>query len=203
MSETPPSASFTLTTPDANHLFDSAARYALGRGTYAEDGVLAVLERNLMFMAAPARRRLLAWAMRTVNAMPRAAGPYPARWLALSRLDGALAAGHRPSGPLDAGAIDVRILLFSAFRYDIESDDASLPAFWERMEREHRRALHRDNWDWNSARDLVWAHLVPLDEPVPAPMDMAGRITPPDDRWRAFYRLMVTPYLDANERIPS
>ncbi|MBT1164644.1 hypothetical protein [Bifidobacterium felsineum] len=168
---------------DIDHLFTSAVGYAVNRGTYATEGVFDALDVDGRLLSPDAARNLAAFIDDAAMGVNRP------RWMALARR---LETGeHDPSCVLSVNAIDRRILFFSAFRYDIESDDPSMPLLWERWCHDYPRVVYgRDRWNLLSARDLVWANLIPLDEPLDGIQSVGGRVEPVDGRWVRLFRML-------------
>ncbi|MBT1162804.1 hypothetical protein [Bifidobacterium sp. SO1] len=168
---------------DLDHLLLSATGYAIGRGTYATDGVLDVLERNLNRLSVEAAARLRSF----ILSRDRMASG--SRWLTVAeRLIGFR---HEDDPILYANGVDRRIVFFSAFRYDIMSDDPRMPKLWERWATDYPQVIYgRDHWNLLSARDLVWDNLIPLNEPLKTVQDIGGRAEPEDDRWVPLFRML-------------
>lgn len=171
----------TIINPDdLDHILDSAVHYACGRGTYADDAVLDVLERNRMRLRKATALELADWIERRE--------PHNSRWMNMAWL---LRRGpwDKP-GPLEADGVDRRILFACAFRHDIDSTDPRLPRLWETYTKRYPQVLFTDWWNRVSARDLVWENLIPLDEPLGDVQDVGGRMQPTDDRWVGLFRIL-------------
>ncbi|MBT1162125.1 hypothetical protein [Bifidobacterium sp. SO1] len=168
---------------DIDHLFLSAVGYAIGRGTYATEGVLDALDLDYRLLSPEGANRLI----RFINGFERPASP--ARWHALTRRLADYE--HDPSCVLTVNNVDRRIVFFSAFRYDITSDDPQMPKLWERWANDYPQVVYgRDHWNLLSARDLVWENLIPLNEPLKTIQNIGGRVKPADDRWVPLFRML-------------
>lgn len=174
---------------DLDHLCVSAAGYAIGRGTYATDGVLDVLEANWDALDDGAREPIRVL-VREYARRGWLAGDSARRWRALANRSDPLGSGSDPVVLRSGWGVDLNILFFSAFRHDMQSDDPDVPVLWVRFARDYASVVMRANWAYCTARDLLWEHLVPLDEPYAGLQGPLGRVAPADGRWRAFYRLM-------------
>lgn len=172
---------FRMRQSDADHLYDSAVRYAINRNTYASDAVLDGLTVDASLLSSTEAGRLISFIHSQTGQMRN-----PARWdHVLSLLS---EAHHTGECLLQIESLDRRILFACAFRHDIHSTDPMIPQLWERWLTDYATVLYRNNWNLVSARDLIWENLIPLSEPLGSIQDIAGRLEPDDDRWLPVFR---------------
>lgn len=165
---------------DIDHLLPAAVAYAMGRGTYADDAVFGVVRDNWHVMSPDTQAEL---ADRIIH--DREA---PVAWKRIAMQARANLQYHG-SQTLRFQPLDCGIMLFSAFRHDMRSDDPDIPKRWEWYARE-LPCLYENHWNLNTARDLLWENLIPLDEPLGDIRPASNRAEPADDRWVGFFRLM-------------
>lgn len=174
-------SNYSMRQSDTDHLYDSAVRYAINRGTYATDAVRDALTVDAPLLSSKAAGRLIAFIHSQTGRMAN-----PARWdRILSLLSDAQ---HSGECVLHADPLDRRILFDCAFRYDMTSTDPTIPSLWERWLSDYASELYRNHWNQLSARDLVWENLIPLSEPLGTIQDIGGRVNPSDDRWLTVFR---------------
>lgn len=165
---------------DLLHVLSSASMYACGRGTGAETIVRDVLSANLPALTRGERTRL-------ADRLAERYGDRAFRWRII------LTDECTPGSPdtLTATPVDRRILFGCALRHDMQSDNPDIPHVWERWAGEYGTVLYANDWNLMTARDLLWEHLIPVNEPtggLPVPPE---RVEPRDDRWARFYRMMI------------
>lgn len=165
---------------DIDHLLPAAVAYAMGRGTYADDAVFGVVRDNWHVMSPDTQIEL---ADRIIHD-----GEAPVAWKRIAMQARANPQYHG-SQTLRFQPLDRGIMLFSAFRHDMRSDDPDIPKRWEWYARE-LPCLYENHWNLNAARDLLWENLIPLDEPLGDVRPVSNRVEPADGRWVGFFRLM-------------
>lgn len=170
---------------DLDHLLTSACAYALGRGTYADTVTLDMTERNRASLS-PAGIH----ALHDRLVADRRLASADIRWRLLAQSLATIPGREGDATILEADPLSRRILFACAFRHDIHLDDPTLPDLWRNWWDRYATVLRMDGWRLNSARDLVWAGLVPLGEPLGQVQGIDGRIGPDDDRWVPLFRLM-------------
>ena len=166
---------------DRVRLLASATAYAAGRRTYVVGAVSDVIAANAGRLDAAAREALAD----AIRPAADAGAPIdaPAWTRALAALETAAPDG---SDGLDGSPVDLRILLFCAFRHDMGDDDAGL---WTRL-LEDPTALD-GQWCAIAARDLYEAGYAPQGAPEPSiqhlePLGDAG-----DPAWADVYLALV------------
>lgn len=171
-----------LNAADRTRLLASATAYAVGRRTYVVGAVSDVIAANAGRLDT-ATRKTLADAIR-----PAADKDDPIDAPAWTRALAALeTAGADDSDGLEGSAIDLRILLFCAFRHDMGGDDAGL---WARLLDNPPEEID-GQWRAISARDLYEAGYAPQGAPKPPiqhlePLGDAG-----DSAWADVYLKLV------------
>lgn len=167
---------------DRARLLASATAYAAGRRTYVVGAVSDVIAANAGRLDAAAREALAD----AIRPAADAGDPIdaPAWTRALAALETAAPDG---SDGLDGSPVDLRILLFCAFRHDMGGDGAGL---WTRLLDDPPEEID-GQWRAISARDLYEAGYAPQGAPEPPiqhlePLGDAG-----DPAWADVYMALV------------
>lgn len=169
-----------LAQDDIDHLLPAAVAYAMGRGTYADDSVFDTARDNWHVMSSTVQAELADRITHDKEA--------PVEWKRIA-MQALANPQYHDSRTLRFQPLDCGIMLFSAFRHDMQSDEPDIPKRWERYAQE-LSCLYANHWNLNTARDLLRENLIPLDEPLGDVRPVSNRVEPADGRWVGFFRLM-------------
>lgn len=187
---------------DADHIAEACVAYALGRASYVPGTVCRMLVVNARHVTPGARRRIAGKIRGRVHwwehGQPWESHPIDlveGWWDACRQLERDRdAATPEPSGLVIPGMVDRRIVLFSAFRADMDAYERSpdgQPGRWERYASLFPRIVLDPGWARNTMRDLLWEGLIPEGEPAHGIQEPSPRPTGANTDWLGFYRLLA------------
>ena len=166
---------------DRARLLASATAYAAGRRTYVVGAVSDVIAANAGRLGAAARETLAD----AIRPAADAGDPIdaPAWTRALAALETAAPDG---SDGLDGSPVDLRILLFCAFRHDMGGD----AGLWTRLLDDPPEEID-GQWRAISARDLYEAGYAPQGAPKPSIQHLEPYERHDDPAWGGVYLKLV------------
>lgn len=187
---------------DTDHIAEACVSYALGRTSYVPGTVCRMLAGNARRITPATRSRIVRQIHEAVDGwehgQPWTSHPVDLveGWRdACRRLEREGNTGaDEPSGLAIPGMVDGRIVLFSAFRDDMnayERHPGGQPARWERYARLFPRIVLDPGWARSTMRDLLWEGLIPAGEPSHGIQEPAPRPAGANTDWLGFYRLLA------------
>ena len=179
-----------LTQEDLDHLLTSAVKYAHGRGTYVVPTMIRVVDQNAARMSRDGAQSLSEWLTLWSSQNPTAYCGDEWAHAARKLKEASLQSVEHADAVLDSNRLDLRILFFCAFRYDLELDKPDSPERWNRYADEFPQIIFADNWNLFTARDLLWNERIPLEEPVGHLQRIDDGREPEHTRWVSFFRRM-------------